>query len=200
MTDDDGTMESLLSGAGIMVAAALAMLAVISLARSTGTGDAAVELQTAAADVCGDIGTVAASAVPCSRNITGPRQSISLRIMSDYVVAVGPQGMEFARPLAMRIFPGNYRGADGAGWNGTAGLREYLNATFGRPGTRESPLSNDNGSSAIALLEKASLDMGIHPVHVEPSMPLIIEKMLLYIDTVPGGRSEGVPYVFIYPR
>jgi hypothetical protein len=193
-------MESLLSGIGVTIAAALIMLAAIALYGSTGPADIAIMLQTAAADVCGDIGTVAASTVPCAHRDTISRQGVGIRITSDYVVACGPQGMEFARPLAVRVYPGNYQGPDGACWNGTEGMHEYFNATFGRPGTKESPLSVDNGSRAAALLEKSSLDMVSDPVYADQSLPLTIEKLFVFVNNASSGIMECEPYVFVYQR
>jgi hypothetical protein len=198
MRDDNGTMEGVLAGAGITVAAAVIMLVAIDLYRSTGPADAAIELQTVTAEICGDIGTVAISALPCVRNETGDRQGINIRISSDHVVAVSSTGIEFARPLAVRVYPGNYQGGEGASWNGTAGLREYFNATLEQPGTGESPLSVANGSRARAQLEKARQEMNIYPLCRDPSVPLIIEKMFVYVHNASSGITECEPYVFIY--
>jgi hypothetical protein len=200
MTGDSGAMESVISGVGITLAAALIMLAVIALYRSTAPADAAIALQSAAAEVCGDIGTIAASSVPYARSDTCTRQGISVRITSDYVIAGSLPDIEFARPLAVRVYPGNYRGPDGAGWNDTDGMREYFNATLGRPGTKESPLSVANGSMASELLEKASRDMDIRPVFLDLSMPLTIEKLFVYVHNASSGITESEPYVFIYQR
>ena len=164
MTDDSGTLESLLSGAGLAVAAGMILLVIFILYRSTGPANAAIALQAAAAEVSGDIGTVAASAVPCARDGICSPPGITIRITSDYVVAGSPPGREFARPLAVRVYPGSYAGRDGEGWNDTAGLRRYFNATFGQPGTKESPLDVASGSQASALLDRASRDMDSAPV------------------------------------
>jgi hypothetical protein len=200
MKGDNGTMESVLSGAGITVAAALVMLMVIALYRSTGPADAAILLQTAAGEVCGDIGTVAISALPYARSEAGYTQGIDIRISSDYVVAGTMAGTEFARPLAVRVYPGNYQGPEGVSWNDTAGMREYFNVTFGQPGTKESPLDVNNGSLASALLEKASLDMAIHPVCMDWFTALTIEKLFLYTYNDSSHTTRSEPYVFVYQR
>jgi hypothetical protein len=191
-------MESLLSGAGVTIAAAVVMLAAIALFRSTGQADVAIELQTAAADACGDIGSVAASAIPYVLNATSSPLCADVRITSDYVIAVSPQGIEFARPLPVRVYPGSYRDNRGTCWNSTAELRQYLNATYGVPGTKESPLSADNGSQAAALLDNACRDMAIHPVYMNLSGQMTIEKLFLYIDNASKGIAEVEPYVFVY--
>jgi hypothetical protein len=198
MTGDSGSIESVIAGAGITLAAALIMLVVIALYRSSASADAAIALQSVAAEVCGDIGTIAASSVPYARSDTCVWQDISVRITSDYVIAGSLPDIEFARPLAVRVYPGNYQGPDGACWNGTGGLREYFNATLGRPGTKESPLSVANGSMASALLEKASRDMDISPVFLDLSRPLTIEKLFLFVYNASSGTTESEPYVFVY--
>ncbi len=200
MTGDSGTMESVISGAGITLAAALIMLAVIALYRSTGPADAAIALQSAAAEISGDIGTIATSSVPYTRSDTCTWQGINVRITSDYVIVDSLPDIEFARPLAVRVYPGNYQGPDGTCWNSTAGMREYLNATLGRPGTRESPLSVANGSKASALLEKVSREMVSHPVFLDPALPLTIEKLFVFVHNASSGITESEPYVFIYQR
>jgi hypothetical protein len=200
MTGDTGSMESVIASAGITLAAALIMLVVIALYRSAGPADTAIALQSAAAEVCGDIGTIATSSVPYARSETSAWQGINVRITSDYVIADSLPDIEFARPLAVRVYPGNYQGSGGAGWNDTAGMREYFNSTLGQPGTRESPLSGANGSMASALLEKASLEMNSHPVFLDPSLPLTIEKLFVFVHNASNGVTESEPYVFIYQR
>jgi hypothetical protein len=200
MTDDSGTLESLLSGAGLAVAAGVILLAIFVLYRSTSPANAAIALQTAAAGVSGDIGTVAASAVSCASDGICSPPGITIRITSDYVVACSPPDREFARPLAVRVYPGCYAGRDGDGWNDTAGLRRYFNATFGQPGTKESPLDLAGGSQASALLERASQEMDSSPVLVDLSGHLTIEKLFLYIHNASSGMTESEPYVFVYRR
>jgi hypothetical protein len=198
MTGDSGSMESILSGAGVTLAAALVLVAVVALYRSTGPANAAIVLQTVAADVCGDIGTSAISTVPYIQSYTCDQQGVTIRVTSDYVVASSSPDREFARPLAVRVYPGNYKSPGGVCWNGTAGMREYLNMTFGRPGTRESPLSIDNGSHVSALLERAGMEMASQPVGVDQSTPLIIEKLFIHFRNASSGLTESTSYVFIY--
>lgn len=200
MTDDSGTLESLLSGVGLTVVAGIILLVIFSLYRSTGPASAVIALQTAAAEVCGDIGTVAASVVPCTTDgIYSPGGSM-IRITSDYIVAGSPPDREFARPLAVRVYPGSYAGRGGDGWNDTADLRRYFNATFGRPGTKESPLDVASGGLALALLDRASRDLNSAPVLLDRSGQLTIEKWFLYIHNVTSGMTESEPYVFVYRR
>ncbi|HEY3274205.1 MAG TPA: hypothetical protein VGJ92_10610 [Methanocella sp.] len=200
MTGNSGTMESVISGAGIALAAALIMLVVIALYRSTGSADAAIALQSAAAEVSGDIGTIATLSVPFANNYTCAAEGITVRITADYVIVGCLPCSEFARPLTVRVYPGNYQGADGTCWNDTAGMREYFNATLGRPGTKELPLTVANGSKASALLEKASLEMDSRPVLLDPSLPLTIEKLFVFVHNASSGITESEPYVFIYQR
>jgi hypothetical protein len=200
MTDDSGTLESLLSGAGLAVAAGMILLVIFIMYRSTGPANAAIALQTATAEVCGDIGTVAVSAMPCARDGICSPPGITIRITSDYVVAGSPRGGEFTRPLAMRVYPGSYAGQDGEGWNDTAGMRRYLNTTFGWPGTKESPLDVASGSQTSALLDRASRDMDSSPVLLDQSGQLMIEKLFLYIYNDTSGMAESEPYVFVYRR
>jgi hypothetical protein len=198
MRGDSGTLESLLSGAGMAVAAGVILFVIFILYRSTGPADAAIALQTATAEICGDIGTVAASSVPGARCEFYSLPGIMIRITSDYVVAGSLPDGEFARPLAVRVYPGNFSCQDGTGWNDTAGLRAYFNDTFGRPGTRELPFDVDNGSRASALLADASRDMGHNPLFVDLSRTLTIEKLFLFTHNVSSDSTESEPYVFVY--
>ncbi len=201
MTDDSGTLESLLSGAGLVVAAGMILLVIFILYRSTGPANAAIALQTAAAEVCGDIGTVAASAVPCASDGICSPPGITIRITSDYVVAGdSPPDREFARPLAVRVYPGSYAGQEGEGWNDTTGLRRYFNATFGQPGTKESPWT----SPAAARLRRCWTGRaGIWTALLcswTSSGQLTIEKLFVYTHNATSGMAESEPYVFVYRR
>ena len=198
MTADTGSMEGLLSGAGVALAAALIMIVVLSLFQSLGPADAYIALQSAAAGVSGDIATVAASAVPGCNCETCPADGVTIRITSDYVVAADPFGRTFAKPLAVRVYPGNYSGSGDASWADTGGLLGYLNRTFGRTGGGQSPLSHDNNSKAAALLETARLSMASEPLAVDPGLPLKVEKLFLHAFDNDTGKVVIRPYVFVY--
>ncbi len=198
MKSDYGSMEGILSGAGVAVAASIVMLVVLVLFRSTLPADAAIAIQSAADEICGDIGTVAVSSIPIARDDIRPAEGITVNISSDYVVTRDLQGLEFARPLTVRVYPGNYHGAGGVDWNDTAEMREYLNATFGERGTRDFPLSAENRSLASTLLESAGLDLVSHPVCIDWSMPLTVEKLFIFVHNASNGITESDSYVFVY--
>ena len=61
MMADAGSMEGLLSGAGVTLAAAVIMIVALSLFQSLEPADAYIALRSAAAGISGDIATVAAS-------------------------------------------------------------------------------------------------------------------------------------------
>jgi len=198
MTGDRGSIEGVLSMAGVAAAAALIMLVVLALTRSAGSADVAIGLRAAADEVSGDIGIVAASAMPCCHNVTCPMAGIN--ITPDFVIADAGPGQSFARPLAVRVYPGNYCGADGARWNGTGDLRSLLVEKYGSDGTRSGPLSPENGSRVAALLEEAGREMLRFPMAVAAGAPLTVEKLFVYVSNRSGGGEECEPYVFVYQR
>ena len=75
--DGNASMESLLSGAGITIAAAVLIIVVFTLFRSTGQANEAISLQSVASEVCGDIGTAAVSSVAYGHCRTYPAEGIT---------------------------------------------------------------------------------------------------------------------------
>ncbi len=200
MTGEGGSVESMLSGAGAFLAAAAILLAVYALFRATGPADAGIALQTATAEVCGDIGTVAAATVPYNHSAVYPLQGINVSIRHDYVVASDGDGREFARPLAVGVYPASYAGLPDARWNDTGEMRDVLDRTFGAPGTKDLPLSPENGSKASTLLERAALGMGVEPLALGPGKTLTAEKLYLYTYNGTDDTMEVTSYVFVLQR
>jgi len=200
MTGESGSVESMISGVGAFLAAAAIMLAVYALFRATGPADAGIALQSAAAEICGDIGTVAAAAVPYNRSAIYPMQGINVTIGHDYVVASDGNGREFTRPLVVRVYPGSYAGLPDACWNDTGEMRSYLERTYWAPGTKELPMSPENSSKASALLEHAGLEMGVRPLALDPGRALTVEKLYLYTYNGTDDTTEVRPYVFVLQR
>lgn len=200
MTDGNASMESLLSGASVAIAAAVLMIIVFALFRSTGHANEAISLQSVASEVCGDIGSVAVSSVAFSHNATYPAEKFTIKITSDYVIAIDEAGKEFARPLPVRVYPGSYSCGGQFFWCDTAGVHEYLNGTFGSPGTEESPLDLTAGVEVTALMENACLDMASHPLVMSASEPLTIEKLFLYAYNNTSQTTESEQYVFVFQR
>ncbi len=98
--DANGSMESLLSGTGVAIAAAMLMIIVFTLSRSAGQANDAISMQSVASAVCGDIGTVAVSSWACSHNETYPSDGIMVKITSDYVVASDGAGQGICQAAA----------------------------------------------------------------------------------------------------
>ncbi len=197
MTGESGSLEGLLSGAGIAVAAAVLMLVALMLFGSTSPENSSIRLQNVASEVCGDIGTVAISSIPYNRSETYPADGITIRVTSDYVL-VGGTGHEFARPLPIRVFPGSYGSPDMIFWNDTGELREYLNRTVGSAGSEERPFNQTEDSQAKVLMEQACRAMASNPLCLNPVRPLTIEKLFMYrrYDNCQGMESDA--YVFVY--
>jgi hypothetical protein len=200
MMDGNGSMESLLSGAGVAIAAAVLLIIVLTLFRSTWTANDAISLQSAASEICGDIGTAAVSSVAYVHSATYPTEGITIKITSDFVIASDEAGREFARPLPVRIYPGAYACDGRIVWNDTAGMQEFINSTFGSPGTAEWPLNRTEGIKAAAFMEKASQDMVSHPLVMRALEPLAIEKLFLFTYNNTSHVSESEPYVFVFQR
>lgn len=197
MMDRAGSMESLLSGAGVALAAAVLMIIVFTLFRSTAPANETIALQSIASGICGDIGTAAISSAPCCFNKTYPASGITIKITSDYVIASDENGREFARALPVRVYPGAYRSGGQALWSDTAGMSEYLNRTFGSPGTAASPLNRTAGSAVTALMEQARREIAATPLDIRSPEPLKIEKRFLHIFNDTSLATEVEPYVFV---
>lgn len=198
--DGHASMESLLSGAGVALAAAAVMIIVFMLFRSTGQANETISLQSVASEICGDIGTVAVSSVAYGHCETYPVKGITVKITSDYVIASGENCREFARALPVRVYPGSYNSGGQIVWSDTAGLREYANRTFGSPGTAESPLNQTAGIEVRAFLEKARRDMAGRPLDMSAQEPLNIEKLFLFTYNNTSHATESDPYVFVFQR
>ena len=81
-------------------------------------------------------------------------------------------------------------------WNGTAGMREYLGATFNATGTRERPIDHSSAGGLEDLMRGASMSTLAVPVEVPHGRPLIVEKAFIY--TTDGSVMEAEPYVLVY--
>ncbi len=79
-------------------------------------------------------------------------------------------------------------------------MREYINGTFGSPGTEASPLNQTASAGVVTLLKKACRDMAGSPLNVSMTRPLVIEKLYLYTYDNASGVTESEPYVFVFQR
>ncbi|OPY30775.1 MAG: hypothetical protein A4E28_00133 [Methanocella sp. PtaU1.Bin125] len=195
--DRRGSMESLLSGTGIAIAAAALTIIVFTLFRSTAPANEAISLQSIASEICGDIGTAAISSVPCCYNKTYLAGGIKIRITSDYVIASDENGQEFARALPVRVYPGSYRSEGQVLWSDTAGMHEYFNRTFGSPGTAAVPLNRTAGGAVATFMKQARLEMACTPLDIRSPEPLKIEKRFLHFFNDTSLLTEIEPYVFV---
>jgi hypothetical protein len=197
MMDEGGSLEGLLAGAGVAVAAAVLMLVILALFRSTGPANSAITLQNLAARVCGDMGTAAIAVIPYNHSETYPANGMTVQVTSDYVIASDSAGHDFARPLPVRAFPGSYRDQDVVFWNDTAEMREYLNRTVGNTGTRERPFNETQGRQAAELMEKACRALAHDPIRISDARPLTVEKLFLYTRNDSSTTLESDSYVFV---
>lgn len=196
MLDDHGFDYGILTGIGLMIAAAIVLIMVFAIFKATAPANTAIALESAADRLSGDIGIVAAMAIPYSREETYEANGIDLSITSDHVVAKAGCST-FARPLIARICPGHYVENQTMTWNDTAGMRRYLNETFNATGERQDPIEANRSAELLALMGTACRSMAEEPIAIEPKRPTVIEKLYIYYD---GCMAGGEPYVFVYQR
>jgi len=195
MLDDRGVDYGALTGVGLAIASAVVLLFVFSMLRSSASADSVIALESAASEVCGDVETVGSMAVPYRVERFYRMDGAEVRISSGYVSASCGEGT-FSRPFACRIVPGKYAENGTLLWNGTAGMREYLNSTLNATGTVERPIDGGHASALKMLMDRASASTFASPVEVPHGRPLIIEKTLIY--TANGTIREAEPYVLVY--
>ncbi|BAI63020.1 conserved hypothetical protein [Methanocella paludicola SANAE] len=193
MLDDRGVDYGVLTGIGLVIASAVVLLFVFSMVRSSASADVAIALESAASEVCGDIETVGSMAVPYRVERFYRLDGAEVRASSGYVNASCGKDV-FSRPFAFRIVPGRYEENGSLLWNGSAGMREYLNATFNATGTRERPVDDNHTKALTTLMDRASTSTFTSPVEVPHGRPLIIEKTFIY--AMNGVEAE--PYVLVY--
>lgn len=193
MLDDRGVDYGALTGIGLVIASAVVLLFVFSMVRSSASADVAIALEAAASEVCGDIETVGSIAVPYRVERFYRLDGAEVRVSSGYVNASCGKDV-FSRPFACRIVPGRYEENGSQLWNGSAGMREYLNATFNATGTRERPVDGNHTKALTTLMDRASASTFASPVEVPHGRPLIIEKTFIY--AMNGVEAE--PYVLVY--
>lgn len=196
--DDLGTDYGALTGIGLIIASAVVLLFIFSLLKSSGPANTAIALETAASEVCGDIETVATIAIPYRAEHYYGFDGINISISADYVTASSINN-KFARPLASRIVPGKYEEDGFLIWNGTAGMREYLNASFNATGTTERPIDDNRSWELRRLMDGASRSTLLYPVEAPTRRPLIIEKTFVYTYNDSTHAVEARPYVLVYP-
>jgi len=181
-----------------MIAAALLLLMVFSIFKATGPANTAIALESAAGEVNGDIGTVAAMAIPYVHESTYDVNGIDLIVGYDQVIARSGCST-FSRPMVTRVYPGFYTENSTLMWGDTAGFREYLNTTFNATGTRNDPIQANRSAELEALMGRAGRSMLEKPVAITPKKPVVIEKLFIY-TCEEGGMPGGEPYVFVYQR
>jgi hypothetical protein len=193
MQDENGFDYGAVTGIGLAIASAVVLLFIFSMFRTSMAADRTIALESAASEVCGDIETVASMAIPYSAERHYGLDGIDVFVSSGYVNASDGE-RSFSRPFACRIVPGKYSENGTLLWNGTAGMREYLNCTFNVTGTEERPVRN--GSPFIELMGRASMSTLSCPVKVPHGKPLLIEKTFIYVAN--GTTKEAEPYVLVY--
>ncbi|HEY3421911.1 MAG TPA: hypothetical protein VGK13_02050 [Methanocellaceae archaeon] len=198
MMDDEGFDYGVLTGVGLMIAAALVLLMAFSMFRATAPANTVISLESAASQVNGDIGTVAAMAIPYVHESTYDTSGIDLLIGHDQVIARSGCST-FSRPTVSRAYPGLYVENDTIMWGDTAGFREYLNVSFNATGTRNDPIRANRSSELGSLMDRAGRSLLEKPLSITPKKPLVIEKLFIYTCSE-GGMPGGEPYVFVYQR
>ena len=193
--DDGGFDYGILTDVGLLIAAAMLLLMVISIFRATAPANTVIALESAAGQVNGDIDTVEAMTIPYVHESTYDASGIDLLVSQDRVIARSGCST-YTRPMISRVYPGLYRENDTVLWDGTAKFREYLNLSFNATGTRDDPIQANRSAELKALMGRAGRSMLEMPVTITPRKPLVIEKLFIYTCGVPGGE----PYVFVYVR
>jgi hypothetical protein len=195
--DERGVDYGVLTGVGLVIAAAVVLLFVFSLLRSSQPANTAIALEAAASEVSGDVGVVASMTVPYKVERHYGFDGMSVSISADRVTASAGKDI-FSRPLANRIIPGEYGENDTVLWNGTAGMRKYLNASFNATGTGDHPIDDDRSEELRRLMDRASRSTLIYPIVVSPGRPLAIEKTFVYTYNGSTHVTEATPYVLVY--
>ncbi len=195
--DERGVDYGVLTGVGLVVAAAAVLLLVFSLLRSSQPANTAIALEAAASEVSGDAGVVASMAIPYKVERYYDIEGINVSVSADRVTASAGKDV-FSRPLACRIVPGEYSENGSTLWGGTAGMREYLNASFNATGTEGHPIDDSRSEELRRLMEKASRSTLLYPVEVCPGRPLAIEKTFVYTYNSSTHVAEAIPYVLVY--
>jgi hypothetical protein len=195
MFDDKGVDYGVITGIGLAIASAVVLLLILSMFRSSAAADRSIALESAASEVCGDIETVASMAIPYHAERYYQMDGIDIDLSSGYVNASCGKAA-FSRPFAGRIVPGTYSENGTLLWNGTAAMREYLNASFNGTGTEERPLDSNMTGAFRELMDRASMSTVSMPVEVPHGKPLIIEKTFIHFAN--GTVREAEPYVLVY--
>lgn len=198
MLEEGGFDYGILTGVGLIIASAIVLMFVFTLYRSTAPANTAIALEAASGEVSGDVETVSSMAVPYSEERYYSFDGINVSVSADHVEA-SAGGETFSRPLTARILPGRYVDNGSLLWDGTSGVREYLNASFAAMGTRDDPIPDNMSGGLGLLLEKARRSTLLVPVEVPPKGPLLIEKMFIYTMNNTSHTMEAEPYVFVYP-
>lgn len=200
LRDSSGLDHGVLTGLGVTIASAIVLLVVFSIFRSTAPADVSIYMESAACTVSGDINTVASSAIQYSHEDAYMFDGLNISVSSEYVMVSGPGRDTFTRPLSTRIYPGRYLENGSTLWNNTMEMREYLNATFGAPGTRGHPISASRADELKVLLDRACRSMASSPIKIKQGATAVIEKTFIYTydnaSCIPGGE----PFVFVYQR
>ncbi len=195
--DERGVDYGVLTGAGLAIAAAVVLLFAFSLLRSSGDANTAIALEAAASEVSGDVGIVASMAIPYRAERYYGFNGMNVSISADRVTAAsGREG--FSRPLPNRIVPGEYGENGSLLWGGTAGMREYLNASFNATGTEDRPIDDARSEELRRLMDRAGRSTLLSPVEVLPGRPLVIEKTFVYTYNRSTRVTEATPYVLVY--
>ena len=195
MRDERGMDYGIITGIGLAIAAAVVLLFILTVLKSSVSADRTIALESGASEVCGDIETVGSMAIPYTDMHYYDIDGIDIYVSSGYVNA--SCGKEtFSRQFSGRIVPGTYTVNGTRLWNGTAEMREYLNSSFGAPGTKERPIGNNSTDALKEFFDRASKSTLADPVEVPRGRPLIIEKTFIY--AMEGAGTEAEPYVLVY--
>jgi hypothetical protein len=197
MLDEGGFDYGILTGIGLVIAAAVVLLMVFSMFKATAPANTAIELESAAGQVSGDIGTVAAMAIPYEHEGSYDLNGMDLLISSDRVTARSGCST-FSRPLVIRVYPGSYAVNGTVLWKDTAGFREYLNESFNATGTADDPIDGNRSAELYALMGGYGRSVIESPIALTPDKHVVIEKLFIYFNS--SGKPGGVPYVFVYQR
>ncbi len=198
--DDRGWDSSILSEIGMTIATGALLIIVLGFMYNTLGSNAIVALQAATSRISGDIYTVSSYPVPFARSETYGMGGVNISIASDHIIASDSKGGQFIKPITTRVYPGNYSANNTTSplWNNTREFREYLNLTFGNPGTKEKPIDENFSTDVSDLMYNVSLRTLIDPIRVNQSRPLIVEKLYVYTMNNTTFVRGSESYVFVY--
>ncbi|MCD1296282.1 hypothetical protein CUJ83_14865 [Methanocella sp. CWC-04] len=197
--DDSGWDLGVITGLGITVASAVLLLAAFCIFKGTAPSDTTIALHSTVCEITGDIDMAYSLTIPYTYERSYDLDNVDVMIASDHIIAMGAGCKTFVKPLTARVYPAKCIEEQHVLWNDTAGMREYLNRTYGATGTDELPLDDHSFKKFRGIMEKAAESMIMDPLKISGKDGLTIEKTFIHVRD-PGQNIRREGFVFISTR